>query len=76
MYAIPHETMLFNSKNNKNNVIGIIGIACVTYVISGGWKDLRLGFKPQCVILEHCGYNNHWLYKPIMTLINLERLKK
>ena len=74
MYVIPHETNLLNAKREDNEKIGIIGIACVLNLISGGWKALRLGFIPQCVILEECGCSNHWLKESKMTAINEERL--
>ena len=59
---------------NKNKNIGIIGIACIPNLISGGFKALRLGFIPQCVVLDYCGCSNHWLYKKHMTKINENRL--
>lgn len=74
VYIIPHETMLFND-GEKNNDIGIIGIACVTNLVSGGWKALRLGFKPQCVLLDYCGCAQHWCSEAVMTSINIDRLK-
>ncbi len=74
VYIIPHETMLFKDED-KNYDIGIIGIACVTNLVSGGWKALRLGFKPQCVLLDYCGCSKHWCNEPIMTAINVDRLK-
>ena len=74
VYVISHETNLLNEKRENNEKIGIIGIACVLNLISGGWKALRLGFIPQCVILEECGCNNHWLKESKMTAINEKRL--
>ena len=74
VYVIPHETNLLNAKREDNEKIGIIGIACVLNLISGGWKALRLGFIPQCAILEECGCSNHWLKESKMTAINEERL--
>ena len=67
VYVIPHETNLLNAKRENNEKIGIIGIACVLNLMSGGWKALRLGFIPQCVILEECGCSNHWLQGSKMT---------
>ena len=76
VYTIPHETMLFKSKDSERKVIGIIGVACVTNLISGGWKALRMGFKPQCVILDYCGCSKHWLKEPLMTSININQLER
>lgn len=56
---IPHETSINNLKIERK--IGIIGIACITNLIAGGWKALRLGFIPQCVILDYCGCDKHWI---------------
>ncbi len=75
VYIIPHETMLFNSSQSENSNIGIVGVACVLNLVSGGWKALRLGFKPQCVVLDYCGCDKHWLEKSVMTSINLDRVK-
>ncbi|WP_455542106.1 DUF116 domain-containing protein [Intestinibacter sp.] len=74
VYIIEHETTLssLDIKNNKD--IGIVGIACVPNLISGGFKALRLGFIPQCVVLDCSGCSNHWLYKKHMTSINENRL--
>jgi len=76
VYTIPHESLLFNIYNEKNNQAGVIGIACVLNLMSGGWKALRLGFNPQCIVLDYCGCSNHWMKKPIMTNINYNRLKQ
>lgn len=76
VYTIPHESLLFNIYDEENNQAGVIGIACVLNLISGGWKALRLGFNPQCIILDYCGCSNHWMKKPLMTNINYNRLKE
>ena len=76
VYTIPHESLLFNIYDEENNQVGIIGIACVLNLISGGWKALRLGFNPQCIVLDYCGCSNHWMKKPLMTNINYNRLKE
>ena len=74
VYIIKHETTLssLDTKNNKN--IGIVGIACIPNLITGGFKALRLGFMPQCVLLDYSGCSNHWLDKRSMTSINEKRL--
>lgn len=76
VYTIPHESLLFNEYSEESNQIGVIGIACVLNLISGGWKALRLGFNPQCIVLDYCGCSNHWMKKPVMTNINYNRLKE
>ncbi|PRR79790.1 DUF116 domain-containing protein [Clostridium vincentii] len=76
VYTIPHESLLFNTYDEENNQVGVIGIACVLNLISGGWKALRLGFNPQCIVLDYCGCSNHWMKKPLMTNINYNRLKE
>ncbi|MBU5336706.1 DUF116 domain-containing protein [Intestinibacter bartlettii] len=74
VYIIEHETTLSSLDINKN--IGIVGIACALNLIAGGFKALRLGFIPQCVVLDYCGCSNHWLDKKHMTSINENRLLK
>ena len=73
---IPHETTINTLEVNDRSKVGIIGVACIPNLMSGGWKALRLGFIPQCVLLDYSGCENHWLDKGIMTSINLNRLKK
>lgn len=75
LIVIPHESNLFYGNNNCNKEVGIVGVACLVNLISGGWKALRLGFIPQCVVLEYCGCN-HWLKKEEMTVINYNRLEE
>ncbi|MDO5010468.1 MAG: DUF116 domain-containing protein [Intestinibacter bartlettii] len=74
VYIIEHETTLSSLDINKN--IGIVGIACASNLIAGGFKALKLGFIPQCVVLDYCGCSNHWLDKKLMTSINENRLLK
>lgn len=73
---IPHESSLFVKEDIRNKNIGIIGIACVTNLLSGGWKAIRLGFNPQCVILNYSGCSKHWCKNPLMTEINIEEFNK
>lgn len=75
IYIIPHETLLSNLESKENNKTGIIGVACVLNLVSGGWKAIRLGFIPQCVVLDYVGCSNHWLDKGMMTQINIDKLK-
>ena len=74
VYIIEHETTLSSLDTRDNKNIGIVGIACVPNLISGGFKALRLGFIPQCVLLDYSGCSNHWLDEKIMTSINVDRL--
>ena len=72
---IPHETDLTSLKSKDNSSYGIVGIACVLNLVSGGFKALRLGFIPQCIILDEVGCSNHWLLdQGKMTEINEKRL--
>lgn len=65
--------MLFKLKS-KDSKRGVIGVACITNLISGGFKALRLGYIPQCILLDYCGCSNHWYNKHIMTDINWNRI--
>lgn len=73
--VIPHETDLSSLKNSHNSSYGIVGVACVLNLVSGGFKALRLGFIPQCVVLEQVGCSSHWFLKNgKMTEIDESRL--
>lgn len=74
-YIIPRETDLRIGNENESKSIGIIGIACITNLISGGFKAIRLGFIPQCILLDYCGCN-HWYKDKRMTSINYKVLKE
>lgn len=73
---ISHESSLLIKHSKDNSNIGIVGIACMLNLLSGGWKALRLGFTPQCVILNCSGCKKHWCKIPIMTEINIYEFKK
>lgn len=75
IYIIPHDTLLSNLESEENNSTGIIGVACVLNLVSGGWKAIRLGFIPQCVVLDYVGCSHHWLDNGLMTQINIDKLK-
>ncbi|EKQ57134.1 MULTISPECIES: DUF116 domain-containing protein [unclassified Clostridium] len=75
VYVIPHETLLSNLEKDENINTGMVGIACVTNLISGGWKAIRLGFIPQCVVLNNVGCSKHWLEQNLMTNIDIEKFK-
>lgn len=74
VYIIPHESSAFTKEKIEKNYVGIIGVACVLNLISGGWKAIRLGLIPQCVLLDYCGCKNHWHESGIVTDINKDRL--
>ena len=55
-----HESEMNQKGINDLGNIGVIGVACVLTLLSGGFKARRLGYVPQCVILDHCGCSQHW----------------
>ena len=65
---ISHQASVFDIRGK--NEIGVVGIACILNLLSGGWKAIRNGFIPQCVVLEYCGCEQHWCEKDIPTEIN------
>lgn len=73
VFIIPHESSIFKLQNYEGKK-GLIGVACVLNLMSGGWKALRLGYIPQCVVLDYCGCKAHWQSKDIMTSININML--
>lgn len=73
VFIIPHESSMFKLQNYEGKK-GLIGIACVLNLMSGGWKALRLGYVPQCVVLDYCGCKAHWQKKEVMTSINMDML--
>lgn len=73
---IPHESAAFSDKTIKEGELGIIGIACITNLLSGGWKAKTLGLPAQCVLLDYCGCKNHWDNEGFPTSINIEQLQK
>nr|WP_321023081.1 DUF116 domain-containing protein [Clostridium neonatale] len=75
-YVVSHESSFLKLKDNNNGEIGIIGVACVLNLISGGWKAIRMGFIPQCVILDECGCSKHWLESSKMSYANTDYIKK
>lgn len=71
-----HESELNRQKVKENETIGVVGVACILSLISGGFKAKRLGYAPQCVLLDYCGCENHWYDKRKVTQINKEQLIK
>lgn len=74
VFVVEHENNLFNGNRRREIKTGIIGVACVLNLISGGWKAIRLGFIPQCVLLETCGCKAHWRKRDYMTNININKI--
>jgi uncharacterized protein len=77
VFLVPHESSVFSGDAGRALIgegAGIVGIACVSNLISGGWKAKGLGLPPQCVLLDHCGCRKHWHEQGIPTDINMNRL--
>lgn len=55
-----HESEMNRRKVKKCGQVGVVGIACLTGLISGGFKARRLGYVPQCVVLNYPGCSGHW----------------
>ena len=72
VYIIPHESDMFKLVNYEDKK-GMVGIACILNLMSGGWKAIRIGYIPQCVILDYCGCG-HWRENRKMTNININKL--
>lgn len=78
VFLVPHESSVFSGDAGKTLIgegAGIVGIACVSNLVSGGWKAKALGMPPQCVLLDHCGCRKHWHEKGISTDINMKQLR-
>lgn len=72
-----HESELNKQKvKEQEGTVGVIGIACVLSLLSGGLKAKRLGYVPQCVLLDYCGCKQHWEDEEIVTRIHLQQLKR
>jgi hypothetical protein len=70
VFSIEHGSMLFEAKSRRRRIsTGVIGVACILNLMSGGWKAVRLGYVPQCIVLETCGCG-HWREQAIVTDIN------
>ncbi len=74
-FVIHHESELYQNVQEKNEGIGLIGIACVLNLLSGGWKAKRMGYIPQCVLLDYCGCKQHWHPAGLVTELNEKRLE-
>lgn len=79
VHLVPHESAVFSGEAGKALIgdgVGIVGIACVSNLVSGGWKAKGMGMPPQCVLLDHCGCRKHWHGQGIPTDINFNRLSQ
>ena len=74
-FVIHHESELYQKVEEKKEGIGLIGIACVLNLLSGGWKAKRMGYIPQCVLLDYCGCKQHWHPTGLVTELNEKRLE-
>lgn len=71
-----HESSLNRQKVTKEQgKVGVIGVACVLNLVSGGFKAKRLGYVPQCVLLDYCGCSQHWSKKRLVTKLNQTQLR-
>jgi hypothetical protein len=77
VFIVPHESSVFTGEAGRKLLgdgAGIVGITCVPNLLAGGWKALRLGLPPQCVLLDHCGCRKHWHDEGISTEIDMAEL--
>lgn len=74
---IYHESELNHQIVSSEQKIGVIGISCILNLIAGGFKAKRLGYIPQCVLLDYCGCSQHWSLdeERVVTSINVAMLK-
>ncbi len=78
VHLVPHESSVLSDKDGKKlfgDEVAILGIACVSNLISGGWKVKASDIAPQCVLLDHCGCRKHWHEQGIATDINMGQLR-
>jgi hypothetical protein len=76
---VPHESSVFAGEAGRQLLgggAGVIGVTCVLNLLAGGWKALRLGLPPQCVLLDHCGCRKHWHAEGISTEIDGAELRR
>lgn len=77
VYIISHESSAFSqSTPEERNELGIVGVACVSNLISGGWKSDSMGIPAQCIVLDYVGCQNHWHKDGFPTEINQHELEK
>ena len=74
--VIYHESELNkHALKDQEGQVGVIGVACILSLLSGGFKAKRLGYVPQCVLLDYCGCKQHWNHEGLVTQINLQQLE-
>lgn len=62
----PHVRILYHGSEMEKRQApigrktGVVGVSCILNLIAGGWKARRLGYVPQCVLLNECGCRTHW----------------
>jgi hypothetical protein len=77
VYMVTHESSAFSKSTLKDREeLGIVGVACVSNLISGGWKSQGLGIPAQCVLLNQATCKKHWNEKGLPTSINIHELRK
>ncbi len=79
VFLVPHESSVFAGEAGRQLLgdgAGIVGVTCVPNLLAGGWKALRLGLPPQCVLLDHCGCRKHWHDEGISTEIDEAELRR
>ena len=70
VFLVPHESSVFTGEAGRQLLgdgAGVVGVTCVPNLLTGGWKALRLGLPPQCVLLDHYGCREHWHDEGIAT---------
>lgn len=70
-----HGSQMEGKSIDSQKSTGVVGVACILNLISGGWKAKRLGYVPQCVILNECGCGIHWSRQGIVTSLEEEELE-
>lgn len=77
IYMVSHKSSTFkDATDDDKKELGIIGVACTLNLISGGFKALKLGIPPQCVLLECVACKRHWLREDVSSNISKNKLKE
>lgn len=71
-----HGSQMEKRRVDADEKIGVVGIACVLNLLAGGLKARRLGYIPQCVVLNECGCTIHWNEDGIVTSLEEEELRE
>lgn len=70
-----HQSALHHKRlKERTEQVGVIGVCCILGLIEGGFKARRLGYVPQCVLLDYCGCKTHWDEDGRVTQINMDYL--